>query len=173
MSYAPVLSWEVTNRYASLPQRGSYLAEYIWIGGTASSGADIRSKTRTMTSKPESLADFPIWNFDGSSTKQAPGRDSEVYLLPVAYYPDPMRPVEGNYIVLCECVLPDGKNTPIPSNTRRKAALAMAAAEAEVPWFGIEQEYTLFDRDGVTPLGWPKFGYPGPQVRCMSSTYLD
>ncbi len=29
------------------------------------------------------------------------------------------------------------------------------------PWFGIEQEYTLFK--GSKPLGWPDNGFPAPQ----------
>jgi glutamine synthetase len=65
--------------------------------------------------------------------------------------------------VLCECILPDVEQTPIPSNTRRDAALAFAAKPETEPWFGLEQEYTLFHADKVTPLGWPKGGYPGPQ----------
>jgi glutamine synthetase len=34
---------------------------------------------------------LPIWNFDGSSTGQAPGENSDVYLRPCAVYPDPFR----------------------------------------------------------------------------------
>jgi glutamine synthetase len=52
---------------------------------------------------------------------------------------------------------------PIPTNTRRAAYEAFEKKKGEVPWFGLEQEYTLFHADKVTPLGWPKGGYPGPQ----------
>ena len=33
----------------------------------------------------------------------------------------------------------------------------------EEPWYGIEQEYTLFCQNGITPLGWPLNGFPAPQ----------
>jgi glutamine synthetase len=137
----------------------SYQAEYIWIGG---SGQDLRSKTKTVIGDIKSLSDLPVWNYDGSSTNQAPGKDSEVYLKPVAYYPDPFRTQcgqnIGNVLVLCEACLPDEELTPIPTNTRRKALDVMTRAKDSVPWFGIEQEYTLFEKDGRTPLGWPKDG---------------
>jgi glutamine synthetase len=40
-------------------------------------------------------------------------------------------------------------------------AEVVAATAHHEPWFGIEQEYTMF-RDG-RPLGWPERGYPAPQ----------
>jgi glutamine synthetase len=67
-----------------LPIRTDTLnAEYVWIGGT---GQDMRSKTRTVYKKPTKPEDLPHWNYDGSSTGQAPGDDSEVYLIPRAIY---------------------------------------------------------------------------------------
>lgn len=39
----------------------------------------------------------------------------------------------------------------------------MTAAAKSVPWFGIEQEYSLFHENGRTPFGFPENGYPRPQ----------
>ena len=47
---------------------------------------DLRSKARTLTKKPTSPKDLPNWNYDGSSTGQAPGEDSEVYLVPQSIF---------------------------------------------------------------------------------------
>ena len=57
-------------RFLDLTQNGKIAAEYVWIGG---SGSDLRSKTKTLTKIPKTPEDLPIWNYDGSSTGQAPG----------------------------------------------------------------------------------------------------
>jgi len=159
MSESSQLDIAVFERYMRIPQGNKIQAEYIWIGGT---GSDLRSKTKTLDKKVKSLSDLPIWNFDGSSTGQAPGKDSEVYLKPVSFYPDPFR-LGDNVLVLCETCLPDGKLTPIPTNTRSAAAQVMMKASNHRPMFGIEQEYTLYHADGHTILGWPRQGFPRPQ----------
>jgi glutamine synthetase len=53
--------------------------------------------------------------------------------------------------------------SPNASNTRAQLREKAARFEEELPWFGIEQEYTLFDASGSRPFGWPKEGFPAPQ----------
>ncbi|KAI0445389.1 hypothetical protein F4803DRAFT_508691 [Xylaria telfairii] len=146
-------------KYMRLDQKGNAMAEYIWID----SAGHVRSKSKTITKIPENgeikPEDLPVWNFDGSSTEQAPGDNSDVYLRPVAVFPDPMRGVP-NILVLCECWNADG--TPNKFNHRYECAKLMETHAEHEPWFGLEQEYTLFDMED-RPYGWPKNGYPAPQ----------
>ncbi|KAL8157832.1 glutamine synthetase cytosolic isozyme 2-like [Apium graveolens] len=134
-------------------------AEYIWIGG---SGMDLRSKARTLNGPVTSPEELPKWNYDGSSTDQAPGTDSEVILYPQAIFKDPFRR-GNNILVMCDAYTPAGE--PIPTNHRFKAAeiFSHPAVVAEVPWYGIEQEYTLLQKSVKWPYGWPVGGFPGPQ----------
>ena len=64
------------------------LPRYLWLGGC---GGDLRSKTKTLEGPIRGLQDLPKWNYDGSSTNQAPGIDSEVVLVPRAVFRDPFR----------------------------------------------------------------------------------
>ena len=144
-------------RYLELNQNGAIIATYVWIDGT---GENIRSKSKTLQKYPNSPSDLPWWNFDGSSTGQSEGHNSDVYLKPVAIYKDPF--LRGdNVLVLSECYKHD--LTPSHSNFRATCVDIMEKVKSEVPWFGIEQEYTLLDPTDDYPYGWPKNGYPAPQ----------
>jgi len=158
------LDLNILNQYLSLELDKKVQAEYIWIGG---SGQDLRSKAKTLDlNRIPTLKDLPEWNYDGSSTGQAEGHDSEIIIKPQAIFRDPFRR-GNNVLVMCDTYgYVDEKRTelkPIPTNTRFAASEIMIKAAKEEPWFGIEQEYTIFNRDGKTPLGWPKGGFPAPQ----------
>ena len=72
--------------------------EYIWLDGYTPE-PNIRSKTKIYNSESEpKLEDLPIWNFDGSSTKQAEGKFSDCLLKPVKMIKDPQR--KSAYLVL-------------------------------------------------------------------------
>lgn len=130
-----------------------YRAEYIWIDGSLPT-SKLRSKTKVIKSGEQP----PIWGFDGSSTNQAPGDESDCVLKPVFSCPDPLRGPE-DILVMTEVLTTDMK--PHSSNTRAKCSrIEKKFSEFDI-WFGIEQEYTLFD--GVQPLGWPSNGFPAPQ----------
>jgi glutamine synthetase len=130
-----------------------YQAEYIWIDGTEPLPL-LRSKTRIIADGKEP----DIWGFDGSSTNQATGSNSDCVLHPVFTCPDPLRG-PNDLLVMCEVLLVD--MTPHPTNTRARCAAVASKYASFEPWFGIEQEYT-FMFDG-RPFGWPEVGFPAPQ----------
>jgi glutamine synthetase len=136
----------------------SGFAEYIWLDGTAPT-QQLRSKSRVVHLGDTPLAtDFPVWSFDGSSTGQATGDDSDCILQPVRAAKDPKRG-PGNYLVLCEVFDPDG--APHTTNHRARLRADLEAAGDTDPWAGFEQEYTIC-RNG-RPLGFPEVGEPAPQ----------
>ena len=132
-------------------------AEYIWLDGHKPT-QKLRSKTKVMSGPIKTLENLPKWGFDGSSTNQAAGNNSDCMLKPVYYTLDPIR--GGNsLLVMCEVLNADG--TIHNTNSRARLASLSKKFKHEEAWFGIEQEYTLFK--GRSPLGWPEGGYPAPQ----------
>lgn len=137
-------------------------AEYIWLDG-APRTQRARSKARIVDIPESHSCDpnaYPQWGYDGSSTYQADGGDSDLLLEPVRVLPDPIRKGD-NRLVLCEVLNPDGTVHATNKRARLRELLDAGAAEQD-PWVGFEQEYTLFEGD--RPLGFPANGSePSPQ----------
>ncbi len=131
--------------------------EYVWLDGYKPEQS-LRSKVKIDSHAPQ-------WSFDGSSTQQAEGGNSDCILNPVNEYfmldrirADATRRLEGVELggtyVMCEVL--DENNVPHASNTRDAVK-----SVSEDWWFGFEQEYFMY-KDG-RPLGWSHQGEPRPQ----------
>jgi glutamine synthetase len=135
--------------------------EYLWLDGCTPT--QIRSKTKVVRSFGRKGGEAPVWGFDGSSTEQAEGKNSDCVLKPVRVYPHPS---EQDYssIVLCEVWNVD--DTPHKTNTRRLLEETIIDCDHDQnwpidEWVGFEQEYTLYENN--KPYGWPDIGEPPPQ----------
>jgi glutamine synthetase len=142
------------------------ILEYVWIDAAGG----MRSKTRVSTLEPiyhkcvhKCVLSDPErweWSFDGSSTGQATGTDSDVIIRPVAMYRNPFYKKFEAYLVLCETYDKDG-TTPHATNARVRCAQTEAACSTDEPLFGIEQEYILFSKAKDVPYQWATAGDPG------------
>lgn len=126
------------------------VCEYIWIDHNN----NFRSKTRVIHTPTKELTGLPIWNFDGSSTKQAEGTSSEVFLKPVKVSPNPFRKMAGGLLVLCDTWSVDKKKSQQkqelvykshPDNTRDRAydIFTDPTVLEQDCWFGMEQEFFI------------------------------
>jgi glutamine synthetase len=125
-----------------------YVLEYVWLDGDST----LRSKTKilNLTSnitqyKRITINSIPKWNYDGSSTKQAFGSNSEIILKPQALYKCPFRMNDYSYLVMCDTY--DTENNPLNNNHRLKAKKIFDNYLDQKPWYGIEQEFFMIDND--------------------------
>ena len=138
------------------------IVEYVWLDVDGFP----RSKARTLKGSnfDVTLNDIPEWNYDGSSTGQADGHNSEVIIKPCAIYNDPMRKYDGYVckIVLCDTYTNTG--APLPSNNRYKAmkVFGKQVVADQKPWYGLEQEYVIYDGKTEDVIGWDVVE-PAPQ----------
>ena len=133
--------------------------EYIWLDGYTPQ--NIRSKIKiTEGISNLRLNDIPNWSFDGSSTKQADGVNSDCILKPVRLYKYHTR--RNYYMVLCEVF--DKNNNPHSTNTRANLREYKDTLENNDYWFSFEQEYFMY-KDGK-PFGWTDKMKPQGEYYC-------
>ena len=118
------LNQSILDKYMDLDTGGKVQAMYVWIDGT---DEHLRCKTKTLDFEPQVPDDLPVWNYDGSSTGQASGHNSDTYLHPVALFRDPFRRGK-NKLVLCETYKYDHK--PCETNKRKSCLEAMEKGKA-------------------------------------------
>ena len=53
----------------------TFICEYIWLDNWN----NLRSKTKVLHNWDFEKKGMPMWNYDGSSTGQAEGNDSEIF----------------------------------------------------------------------------------------------
>jgi len=128
-----------------------YILEYVWIDGYN----NVRSKVKVhnTNSLMSNISDFPNWNYDGSSTGQGTTEDSEVILNPVRYYNCPFRKNSNSFIVLCSISY---VNTPNHDNYRDNAVKIFEKYKDHDAWYGLEQEYFVYDNKINMPLNYEK-----------------
>jgi len=120
--------------------------EYVWLDGYKPE-PNLRSKVKIVEYNTVNNAfldgNFPMWNFDGSSTNQANTGNSDRLLKPIRHY---MSDILSTVYILCEVLNPDG--TPHESNKRSQITEGY-----EDLWFGFEQEYFIREEINGNILG--------------------
>ena len=124
--------------------------EYVWLDGYKPE-PNLRSKVKIVEYDKVKNAfldgNFPMWNFDGSSTNQAETGNSDLLLKPVRHYMPSTFPLENNTVyVLCEVLNPDG----IPHESNKRSQIGEGYEDL---WFGFEQEYFIREEINGNILG--------------------
>ncbi len=112
-----------------------FLAEYIWL--------DVHDKFRSKIRVINDNEEITFWNYDGSSTGQAEVDNSEIILKPCKVFNNPL--LKNNHkLVVCSTYNING--VPLGNNHRHQAEIIFNNKLNEEPWFGLEQEYYMIDK---------------------------
>lgn len=142
------------------------ILEYIWLDSVDK----FRSKIKIIPNvKPPYVENLPEWNYDGSSTGQAKGQDTEIILKPVFKCPNPFLGNNG-FLVLCETY--DTNGEPLKNNYRVTASKIFNRKKILKPWYGFEQEYFIIDPKTKLPLGFEN-GTPESQGKYYCGVGFD
>lgn len=121
--------------------------EYVWIDNSY----NLRSKIKVIRNENiDSISNIPEWNYDGSSTNQSSGMDSEVIIQPQRMFSSKKDPF--HILVLCDTYTPNGEI--LRTNHRYNATKIFNKNLEAKPWFGMEQEYFIIDPKTNKPLGY-------------------
>ena len=123
----------------------SFLLDYVWLDGVG----NLRSKIKVVYNDTynflQDLKNIPDWNYDGSSTNQADGINSEIILSPKSIYQNPH--YINRAIIWCDTWVYNDSNviTPALYNNRHYATTIFNnnTVNNSKPWYGLEQEYFL------------------------------
>ncbi|OQR75663.1 glutamine synthetase 1 [Tropilaelaps mercedesae] len=132
----------------AIKRRRSYMKRTLHTGGDMSSRVITFNYLRDLAQLDEGCI-LPEWNYNGASTYQARGGNSDTLMQPVAIYDDSTHPGGKKKLELCDAYSPNGANT-------------MNKIKDEHPSFVIEQEYALLYRSGK-PCGWPEGHNPSAE----------
>tara|TARA_B100000925_G_C21988564_1_gene465704 strand:- start:695 stop:1819 length:1125 start_codon:yes stop_codon:yes gene_type:complete len=137
------------------------IIEYVWLDKES----NLRSKSRTIG--PDFLLDINLedyinrdlnkiqidkdlskklqWSYDGSSTGQAPGENSEIIINPVYiiknnYYNEKF---DTNIYFIALCQTFDHTLKPLENNNYSKLISYLDRDEDKMPYFGFEQEFFI------------------------------
>lgn len=148
---AVISNTPISSKYDTPLKHTKVTIEYVFID----KNQQLRSKSKTMNFIPTSLTQIPPLNLYLDDAQKKSTKDLNLpqqQYTPVAMYDDPFRVSSHGKLVLCE------------SPNRKECKEIMDYYAHLEPWFGMEQEYVLFDPKTNKPLGWPLHGEPESQV---------
>ena len=175
-------------------QQDSIYLEYIWLDAKN----NLRSKMRTIGAEYLMIADIVSlikrslnrdlsnhsfnlpthlrWSYDGSSTGQASGHDSEVILEPIYICPNEYKNAKYGvnakyYFALCEIL--DKNNVALYNNHYATIKNAIRENEMEEYYFSFEQEFFIMNKNpyNVTQMTNIPIGMPLPNEEGLACNH--